>query len=195
MISFTHTLFALAVLTKKERPLRNRSAFWGSVIPDAFIYVAALAWMILSTDPMPRFWNEIYFEQPMQAIASAFNSIPIYMSLLVLGYCFRKSKMGLIVLFFALAALLHISMDFPVHAHDAYAHFWPFSDWKFHSPFSYYETHLHAKWVGLIELLIVCGSAWVLHKRFHKTWITITLTIICTLYWMMVAGQWYRFFF
>jgi len=191
VISTTHTLFALAVLSKNAKAARNRSAFLGSVLPDAFIYVAALVWMLFAVDPMSRFWNEVYFDQPMQSIASAFNSIPIYTALALTGYVFRKTKTGLIILFFALAALLHIAMDFPVHAHDAYAHFWPISNWKFHSPFSYYETHLHADWVGLIEAIIALGSAWVIARRFRKRWISGIMMALALLYILMIGLRWF----
>ncbi len=190
MISITHTLFALAVLTKKETPLRNRAAFMGSVVPDAFIYVVALGWIIFSSEPMSRLWDEVYFDQPMQSIASAFNSIPIYMCLALLGFVYRHTKIGTILLFFSLAVLLHILLDFPVHAHDAYAHFWPFTDWKFHSPLSYWESHLHAHWVGLIETTIALGSAWVIHKRFHTKWISVLMAILALLYVVMIGMRW-----
>lgn len=190
MISITHTLFALAVLTKKETPLRNRAAFLGSVIPDAFIYVVALGWTLFSAEPMSRLWDEVYFDQPMQSIASAFNSIPIYALLALLGYFYRRTKAGIITLFLSLAALLHISMDLPVHAHDAYAHFWPITQWKFHSPISYWEPHLQAHWVGLIETAIALGSAWMIARRFEKAWITVLMLILAILYIAMITLRW-----
>ncbi len=190
MISITHTLFALAVLTKKETPLRNRAAFLGSVIPDAFIYVVALGWTLFSAEPMSRLWDEVYFDPPMQSIASAFNSIPIYALLALLGYIYRRTKAGIIILFLSLAALLHISMDLPVHAHDAYAHFWPITQWKFHSPISYWEPHLHAHWVGFIETAIALGAAWMIARRFEKTWITVLMLILAILYIVMITLRW-----
>lgn len=190
MISITHTLFALAVLTKKDQPIRNRAVFWGSVIPDAFIYFVALGWMVFMDEPMQRLWDEVYFDQPMQSIASALNSIPIYTFLAGLGYIFRATKIGGILLFFSLAVLLHIALDFPVHAHDAYAHFLPLTDWKFHSPLSYWESHLHAHWVGVVETGIALVSAWIIHKRFDKPWITILMTVLAVLYLAMITMRW-----
>lgn len=190
MISITHTLFALAVLTKKDQLIRNRAAFWGAVVPDAFIYVVALGWMIFIDEPMQRLWDEVYFDQPLQSIASAFNSIPIYAVLAGIGFVFRATLIGKILLFFSLAVLLHITLDFPVHAHDAYAHFWPLTDWKFHSPLSYWEGHLHAHWVGLVETGIALTSAWVIHKRFDITWVSVLMGIFAALYLAMITMRW-----
>ena len=107
-----------------------------------------------------------------------------------MGFVYRHTKIGAILLFFSLAALLHISMDFPVHAHDAYAHFWPLTDWKFHSPFSYWEVHLRAHWVGLIETTIALASAWIIARRFQKPWITALMIALAILYIVMIVMRW-----
>jgi hypothetical protein len=66
----------------------------------------------------------------------------------------------------------------PVHAHDAYRHFWPLSDWRFYSPISYWETDLHARWVSLIEAAIVLISVRILWVRFPKRWARLTLAVL-----------------
>lgn len=173
---------ALALLARKDQPQRNRAVFIGSIIPDAFIYVCWLWLTIIEKQPQQKIWNEIYFDAPMQLTASIFNSIPLYITLALVAYFFVKSKWKTLVLCFALAALIHIAFDFPVHNHDAYAHFWPFSNWKFFSPFSYYERDHHAGWVSLIEALIALTSIAILWRRFPKTWIKIVLAILALLY-------------
>src|SRR6185436_3639920 len=35
--------------------------------------------------------------------------------------------------------LSHITIDFCTHNHAAHAHFYPFSEWRFRSPISFYE--------------------------------------------------------
>ena len=37
------------------------------------------------------------------------------------------------------AALVHLTLDFPLHNDDARAHFWPLTNWKFTSPVSYWD--------------------------------------------------------
>jgi len=113
-------------------------------------------------------WRELYFEAPMQNLIAYFNSIPIYAALALSGY-------GALLLFFALAALIHMATDLPVHSHDAYRHFWPISDWRFYSPISYYESDHHAGWVMVVELAIWIISSLVLWKRFPQRWVKVVL--------------------
>lgn len=127
-------------------------------------------------------WRELYFAEPMQNLIAYFNSIPIYGLLAVIGYAARAKTWGKLTLFFALAALIHMATDLPVHNHDAYRHFWPLSDWRFISPFSYYEREHHAGWVSLIESAMAFMAIFVLWRRFPKLWVKILLGVLSVLY-------------
>ena len=182
MNSPTHTLIALAAFTKTGQTKRNWAVFIGSLIPDAFIYVC-WAWLtFVKGESQKRIWSEIYFDAPMQLTASIFNSIPIYAALTVLGYIYRKAMWGKIIMFFALAALIHIAFDFPVHSEDAYAHFWPISDWRYFSKFSYWDPNHHSHIVSVVEALIGLGAIFILWKRFPKKWVQLLLLILIMLY-------------
>jgi len=179
----THSLLALALLSKKDAKRRNWIIFAGSLIPDAFIYICWLWLTFIRKEPQRRIWDEIYFDAPMQLTASIFNSVPIYASLLFIGLLMRGKVWGKLLLVFSLAALIHIATDFPVHNHDAYAHFWPISDWRFISPFSYYETEHHAGIVSAIEAFIALAAIIVLWRRFPKArWVKIILGGLALLY-------------
>lgn len=179
-MSPTHTLLALALFTKKDKPLRNWSVFIGSIIPDSFIYVAWVILTFIMQVEQQTIWRDIYFDNPMQLIASIFNSVPLYLCLLLVGFLNRQKLWGMVILFFALAALSHIGLDFPVHNHDAYAHFWPVSEWRFYSPVSYYEEHLHGNFVGAIDAAIAIISCLVLWRRFDKFWVRGLLAFMIT---------------
>ena len=169
MQSPTHTLLALALLSKKGDKKRNWAVFLGSIIPDAAIYIWAPYQRFVNGESWQKIWRELYFQEPMQNLIAYFNSIPIYGALAVIGYVMRAKTWGKVLLFFALAALTHMATDLPVHNHDAYRHFWPLSDWRFISPFSYYERDHHAGVVSLIEAAIAVISMVVLWRRFPKT--------------------------
>ena len=171
VISSTHTLLALALFTRKDEKVRNWNVFAGSVIPDSFIYVGWLVLTYVYKIPKETIWDEVYFDEPMQTIASLFNSVPLYVAILGIGFYFRKTIWGMAMMFFGLAALSHIALDFPVHNHDAYAHFQPFTDWKFISPISYYERHLHGNMVGLVDAGLAIGASVVLWRRFDQKWV------------------------
>lgn len=182
MNSPTHTLLALALLSKKGDRKRNWAVLTGSIIPDAVIYIWAPYQSLVNGVSGETLWRELYFAEPMQNLIAYFNSIPIYLSLALLGFVMRSKTWGKVILFFALAALTHMATDLPVHNHDAYRHFWPLSDWRFISPFSYYEREHHAVWVSLIEIVIALTSIFILWKRFPKLWVKIILGSLAAFY-------------
>ncbi len=184
MNSPTHSLLALAVLTKSgpENRARNWAVFIGSLLPDAAVWLWWPWQTLVKNEPQRRIWDELYFEPQMQLIIAPFNSAPLLTLIAVVGWIFRKTKLGLIALMGALAGLIHIATDIPVHSHDAYRHFWPLSDWRFHSPLSYYEADKHAAWVSSLEGLLAIICIVVLWRRFTVDWVRIMLMIITVLY-------------
>ncbi len=178
MMSPTHSLLALAVLAKQgERP-RNWAVFIGSTLPDLAIYLWAPYKHYVNGVSSETMWGELYFAPPMQNLIAYFNSAPIYAALALLGYAMRAKLWGKLLLFFALAALLHIATDFPVHADDAYRHFWPLTDWRFYSPLSYWDIDHHASWVGLIDIAIAAASGFILWQRFPARWARAILALL-----------------
>lgn len=174
----THALIALATFSKSgERP-RNLWVLAGALIPDIAIFLWA-PWQRwgLGRD-WGAIWDQHYFEGPMQTLIALFNSVPIYAAIFALAWWQRRTRWGVWVMVFSLAALLHIGLDAPVHGHDAYQHFWPLSDWRFYSPISYWEVDLHARWVSLAETALVMISAIILWRRFPKPWVRIILSIL-----------------
>ena len=182
MNSPTHSLLAMALLSKRGHSKRNWAVFMGSVIPDIAIYLWYPYQSFIKGESGRRIWNELYFEPPMQNLIALFNSIPIYAVMFLIGFFARGRLWGKCLLVFALAALIHMATDLPVHAHDAYRHFWPLSDWRFFSPFSYYEVDHHAGWVSLIEAVIALTSIFVLWRRFPKRWVKTLLGVLAVLY-------------
>jgi hypothetical protein len=186
MNSPTHSLLALALLSKRGRTRRNWAVFIGSILPDLAIYLWTPYQMFIKGESQRRIWDELYFEPPMQTLIALFNSIPIYAALAAFGFWAQKTASGKtwgrVMLFFALAALIHMATDLPVHGHDAYRHFWPLSDWRFFSPLSYWEADHHAGWVSLIEAALALGAIFVLWRRFPKLWARLTLGTLAALY-------------
>lgn len=183
----THTLLSLAVLGKRGEPSRNIAVLAGSLIPDAFIYVAWLWLTFVQGEPQGRIWNEIYFDAPMQAVGALFNSVPIYVAIAGLGFALKRHAIGQLALLFALSALIHIAGDFPLHADDAHRHFWPVTDWRFFSPISYWDTAHHAGIFRLVEAALGIGLCTLLWWRFPSRLPRIFLGIFGLLYALMLA--------
>ncbi len=178
MNTITHGLLAAAILTRRRSPRRNMAAVLGALIPDLYIF-GIWIWAKLSGIAEADLWRRIYFMEPAQAMGAVFNSAPLYALLLAIG--FMLGPLWLWV--FAAAALLHLALDFPVHVSDAHAHFWPFTDWRFESPVSYWDRSLHADWVNVIEIALVVTCAVILIRRFPALWVRI-LVILSALAWV-----------
>ena len=185
MITSTHALLSLAILSKRGEQKRNLAVFAGALLPDLAIFLWAPYQYIFNDVSGDEIWNELYFAPPMQNLIAWFNSIPIYAALALLGFSMRSKMWGKLLLVFAVAALLHIAGDMPVHADDAYRHFWPISDWRFFSPLSYWDVDHHAGWVGKIDILIALGCIAALWQRFPRR-LTRTLLGLAALFYTLL---------
>jgi hypothetical protein len=61
--------------------------------------------------------------------------------------------------------VLHVAADLPLHREDAHGHFYPFSDWHFESPISYWDPAHHGLVVGGLEVVGVIIGSLVLVRR------------------------------
>jgi len=72
----------------------------------------------------------------------------------------------------------------PLHVDDAHAHFWPFSDWRFVSPVSYwnpgYYGHIWAPIEGALALALALIA--VLWLRFQPRWVRAALVLAALSY-------------
>ena len=186
----THTLLALAALARRESPRRNLAVAAGSLVPDLFIYLAWPWLTFVRGESQERIWREIYFDAPMQAWGALLNSAPLYAALALAGWLMRGRVLGVLLLVFSLAALIHVATDLPVHAEDAHRHFWPLTDWRFHSPVSYWNPAYHARWVGSVESVLGLGLCAVLWRRFPARWARVMLALLALFYFATLVARW-----
>ena len=164
----THLLIGAAVLA---RPQDGGSARWrnwavlaGALLPDAAIFFL-FAWARLFQGVSEQdLWSRIYWSEPWQSLFAIFNSAPLYTVIVLIGLAARQTWLALI----GLAALLHLAFDLPFHHDDAHIHFWPFTDWRFRSPLSYWDENHHGDWVALAEVALSLGLILLLWKRFEN---------------------------
>ena len=81
-----------------------------------------------------------------------------------------------------------MATDFPVHADDAYRHFWPISDWRYHSKFSYWDGDYPAVWVSRFESVLALGCVAVLWQRFPRRFIRVVLSLLTVFYIAVLAA-------
>lgn len=186
MISQTHILLASTLLAKPNQKLRNCAVLIGAFVPDLAIY-ALFVWSKIAGVPESTVWGKLYWQEPWTTYTAAGNSIPLYLTLLMLSVLALRNvkgafKFGLFAAFFSLAALTHIATDLPVHVADAHQHLWPLSDWKFRSPISYWDPNHHGRTFMLFEAALGIIMSIILFKRFKNIFVRVTLFTACVAY-------------
>ncbi|NQY40737.1 MAG: cobalamin biosynthesis protein CobQ [Henriciella sp.] len=161
MNTVAHMVIASAALASPNAPKRNWAVLIGALIPDASMFVF-FAWSRLQGWSGDETWNVQYWIEPWQTLGAVSNSLALFGALLILAL-WRKWSLWSVL---ASAALLHIALDFPLHADDAHRHFWPISDWRFFSPVSYWDPAHNGLIGGAIETVSMLFAAGVLWWRF-----------------------------
>jgi len=183
-----HAIVNLLLFPKQKRGRHALAIMAGALIPDAPMFVFYL-WARFTGLSEQMIWRNGYFDPGWQAVFDTFHSFPL------LGLaCFTAWRAGWTSasVFFA-SMFLHSCFDFPLHHSDAHHHFFPFSDWQFHSPVSYWDPAYHGQMMGLIELMVVvAGGAWLLRTaedRRLKLGVSIILFLYLA-YWGFVSLMW-----
>jgi hypothetical protein len=189
----THLLFASALLTKRGEKARNVAIVVGAflpVVPVFALFGIASAMGYTSQDVFGGF----YFRDEMRNLMGAFNSFVVAALIAAAGWVFHEKWWGWPMIFFAAAMTVHAATDLPVHADDGHRHFWPFSNFVFNSPLSYWDRSHHGGVVSMIEAVLGTTCAIVLWRRFPVTWIrflcasAITAYIAVPAYWIWMFG-------
>ena len=161
-----HLIFGLAAFAKPDAQRVTLAAGMGALLPDLSLYLLAGTSLFVLGIPAETVFGELYFSESWQLIFRIDNSFILW------GFglgdaLWWRSDWGTAL---TGAALLHLSLDFPLHHDDGRAHFWPLTDWIFQSPFSYWDRDHYADVIGPIEMVasaILCAVLW---RRFRTLW-------------------------
>lgn len=206
MMTQTHSLIAVALLAHPQRPIKQNVAILiGSLIPDVAIFCLFI-WAQFQGVSGQELWQDIYFSEPMLTFTAIGNSLPLYGFLLLVfvSIAILRSKhttlptnslttknnlwtyiSGSTMALFALAAITHLLGDFPVHASDAHPHFWPFSNWRFESPVSYWDDKHHGQIYSFFEAILGVLLSVIVFRRFKNVFVRI-LTGLAILFYIVV---------
>ena len=158
-----HLIFGLAAFGRAGQARVTAAAFAGALLPDLTLYLMA-GWhlYVLGTAPEVVF-GELYFSEAWQSVFRIDNSIPLWSVLLAVGLWRRWP----VAIAFAGAGLLHLGLDLALHHDDGRAHFWPFTNWIFESPVSYWDPAHFGRQVALIEIAVTFALCVLLWRRFE----------------------------
>ena len=186
MMTQTHLLMAASLFAKPGQTRRNTAVIAGALIPDLSIYIL-FAYATAAGIPGHTLWGETYWSEPWQTLSAISNSIPLYLgflgaALLIAAPKDARPRWQSLPALFCLAAIVHLAADFPVHHDDAHIHFWPFSEWRFHSPISYWDRAHHGGIVSALEAMLGLALMALLFKRFRAVRVRAILGLLMTAY-------------
>ena len=150
-----HIVANLIVLDRNPSTRNSWLIVAGSFLPDLPMFYFYFVEKMIRQTQEHMIWSVSYYDPKWQNFIDFFNSLPLI--LLGLGLAHFKKYKGL-QLFFG-GMLLHVMLDFPLHHDDAHRHLFPLSDWRFKSPFSYWDPqHFGTIFLPIeIALVVVCS--------------------------------------
>jgi hypothetical protein len=171
-----HLIFGAAAFARPGKPAVNVAALTGALLPDLSLYLLVGSSLFVLGIPAETVFGELYFSDAWQDIFAIDNSIPLWSAGLAVGLILRSP---VAIAFFG-AGLLHLAFDLPLHHDDARRHFWPLSDYVFHSPVSYWDPARHGGVVGPLEIAVSLALCALLWRRF-RGWFARALVLAAAL--------------
>lgn len=164
------------------------AAILGAVLPDASLFVM---FFIAKAQGVADsvIWREWYFSATWQQIGAITNSIPIFAGIALVAAATRKHLLTI----GSVAALLHCLTDLPLHHNDGHPHFWPFSQWIYSSPVSYWDPDHYGNQWAIVELCLAAVMIVFLWRRFSHTGSRVLLALTAFSY-AAVAYFWFTAF-
>ncbi len=169
----THVILAAAVFAKPNQPKVTWAAILGGFLPDFSLYFMVIWHKFVLGTPEAVIFGQVYYNRFWQSVFAIEHSFPVWGAILLLAWLWR-SDWGIA---FGGSGVLHQMFDFPLHNDDARPHFWPFSDWKFESPISYWDAAHYGNIVAPLEVGFALVLLAILWKRFHGQWARFVLAV------------------
>ncbi|WP_293351714.1 MULTISPECIES: hypothetical protein [unclassified Microcoleus] len=152
----SHAIINLAILGKPQQPQFNLIIAIGGILPDIPIFLFYFWAKYIARLPEAKIWSEAYYEPVVQNIVALFHSIPLAAIGWVIAYYFGWQSVQILFM----SMILHSLGDLPVHNDDAHRHFFPFSNYRFISPLSYWDRNHYGSIVSFVEMLLVLLSSY-----------------------------------
>ena len=179
----SHVVVNLFLLGKGESSQFYLPIIIGSLLPDVAIFWFYFWAKFIAKIPESKIWSEVYFTDFWQDIFAIPNSIVLCLIGAIICHYYQLTWLKIMFV----SMIIHCLFDLPVHHDDAHRHFVPLTNYRFISPFSYWDVRHYGKWVALVELLLVNISSFYLFNQFNSWWakgITLfNLTIYIFFYW------------
>lgn len=159
----THVLMGMAAYAPRgQRILAAAGA--GGALPD-LPAIALELWAVAVGGHTPaEIYRGLYFSPTWQAILAPWHSFPVWAAALGAARWRRSPTLQA----GAMAGLLHLACDLPLHAAAPHRHLWPLSDWRFTSPVSSWHPDHFGHLVQPLELVVAIGLGLLVYRRANR---------------------------
>ena len=175
----THMIIGGALWAWRDKPGTLVAALAGGFAPDLSMLVMVLyATRIVGLSEHEVF-GTLYFSDNWQRLFAIDHSFAVWSVLLLAALLMRRSMF----IAFSGAGLTHAAVDFLTHHSDARQQFWPFTDWVFRSPVSYWDPLFWGNVVAPFEALVVVALTALILRRMSD-WRQRFLTVLVALVYL-----------
>lgn len=176
----SHAILNLGILAKPQQSHFNLLIVFGAILPDIPIFVFYLVARYIQRLPERQIWSTAYYQPFWQNIIHLFHSIPLALIGVAIARYYGWKPIEIILL----SMVLHSLGDLPVHSDDAHRHFLPFSDYRFISPISYWDTNKYGTIVSFVERLLVLVASVYVFGMVHSYIGKALLIAVNLIYWL-----------
>ena len=160
----SHAVLNLALLSCWPGVEGTLPILGGAVLPDLPIFLM-YAWAKgICREPEAKIWSKTYYSPFWYTWTTAFHSFPLTVLMTAVSFWLGWTMWGLL----SLSMVLHSLGDIPVHNNDAHRHFFPLSQYRLISPFSYWDPKYYGPQVAFIERLCVSVGSLYLWGQTHS---------------------------
>lgn len=176
-----HALINLALLSHPKAISGQIKVFsfailLGALLPDALMFIFYVYEKLMLATPEQIIWQERYFLPAWQNSFDIFNSIP----LILIGFTASVWQKSPFFQALTLSMLLHCLFDLPLHNDDAHRHFFPFSDWRFISPVSYWDPDHFGRYMIVLEIVFSLAACAYLTLKQNSAWVkVVSVALLC----------------
>ena len=163
MTTHSHAILNIALLSKRDKPFLHRYAFIGAVIPDLPLFIFFIIESVIRKTPQRELWGSVYFTEAWQNFFDIFNSIPLILILLGIGYYLLNSEKNNHLRVESTNPLCLRLSNAPRRWASPFSI--PLSDFAFESPISYWDRDHYAGIVAPIERVVILTASIYLFPR------------------------------
>jgi hypothetical protein len=182
----SHAIINLAILGRSQHSEFNLLIVTGGILPDIPIFLFYFWAKYIARLPEATIWSKAYYEPFVQDIVAFFHSIPLAVIGWLIAYYFGWQSVQILFL----SMIMHSLGDLPVHNDDAHRHFFPFSNYRFISPLSYWDRKHYGSIVSLVEMLLVLLATFRVFG-FVNSYVGKILLILVNCFYLMGAVYFY----